>query len=473
MPTLEKASIQGSVGLTNTFVEKEVAQEEAPCLVKIDGVRKKYCRNLRRSLWYAMQDVFGALTLRQPDSNTLREFEFWAIDDISFEVRRGDSLGLLGRNGAGKSTLLKLITGQRSLSAGTITTRGRIVALTELGLGFNYALTGRENAYVNAAVHGFTREDFSKIIEEIIDFSGIREFIDSAVQTYSTGMKARLGFSIATHLNPDILVVDEVLAVGDLEFRRKCVRHILTYLKGGGSVILVAHDPYLIQSMCNRCIVLERGKVIFDGSGIDGVNFHFEVGRSSEYTNLSAKAVAAENRIPDSLAAAEAGMAEELAALPKAPPRALPPLSPEQPLIVDDIEVIAADGGPLVTGKPAKVFFRYRSLRPAEITWGFTICTSDMQTSVASCVKGLDGDFSTVLAGEGVLVATLPDFPLQPGVYAVRGGIGDALSLTALSIKGYRDSPHFFTVVPADVSRTANYKILHHDLVDIRVEWKN
>jgi ABC-type polysaccharide/polyol phosphate transport system ATPase subunit len=447
--------------------------DESPCLVKVVNVRKKYCRDLRRSLWYAVRDVFDALTLRPPNSDKLREFEFWAIDDISFEVRRGDSLGLLGRNGAGKSTLLKLITGQRSLSAGTITTRGRIVALTELGLGFNQALTGRENAYVNAAVHGFTREDFAKIIEEIIDFSGIREFIDSAVQTYSTGMKARLGFSIATHLNPDILVVDEVLAVGDLEFRRKCVRHILTYLKGGGSVILVAHDPYLIQSMCNRCIVLERGKVTFDGSGIDGVNFHFEVGRSSEYTTLSANTGTSAVGLTNSVAAAEAAQAEELAALPKAPQRALPPLTPEQPIIVDDIEVISLDGGPVVTGKPVKVFFRYRSLRPADITWGFTICTSDLQTSIASCVKGLDGDHSTVLAGEGVLVAILPDFTLQPGVYAIRGGIGDALSLTALSIKGYRDSPHFFTVVPGDVSRTANYKLLHNDLVDIRVEWKN
>lgn len=473
MLTLETTSVQPRVEMTKPLGANAVAAQDSPVLVQAVSVRKKYCRNLRRSLWYALRDVFDALTLRKPQSAKLREFEFWAIDDISFELRRGDSLGLLGRNGAGKSTLLKLITGQRSLSTGSITTRGRIVALTELGLGFNQALTGRENAYVNAAVHGFTREDFNKIIEEIIDFSGIREFIDSAVQTYSTGMRARLGFSIATHLDPDILVVDEVLAVGDLEFRRKCVRHILQYLKSGGSVILVAHDPYLIQSMCNRCIVLDRGKITFDGSGIDGVNFHFEVGRSTEYTNLSGNSSSADFRMPDSMAAAEAAQAEELAALPKVQRRALPPLTQEDPVMVDEIEVVALDGGPLLTGKPVRVSFHYRSMKTAEITWGFTICTTDMQTSVASCIKGLDGDHSTIAPGPGILTAILPDLPLQPGVYAMRGGIGDALSLTALAIKGYRDSPHFITVVPGDVSRTANYKVLQGDLVDMRVEWKN
>ena len=446
---------------------------EADWLIKVEHVRKKYCRDLRKSLWYALGDVLGALTLRPQNSNQLRDAEFWAVDDVSFTVNRGDSLGLLGRNGAGKSTLLKMIVGKRSLSAGTITTRGRIVALTELGLGFNQVLSGRENAYVNAAVHGLTRKEFDKIIGEIIEFSGLREFIDSAVQTYSTGMKARLGFSIATHLNPDILVVDEILAVGDLEFRRKCIKHILNFVRNGGSVVLVAHDPYLIQSICNRCIVLDKGELIFDGSGIDGVNFHFELGRSRKFTTLSEKATAAEASLPNSSTEAESAELEDLAALPMAPPRGYTPLTPEQPIVVDKMELVAADGGPIHTGKTVRVLMYYRALESADITWGFTLCTSDLQTSIASMAKGLDGDASHVEPGAGVLTAILPNLQIQPGVYAVRGGIGDAGSLSAVSSKGYRDSPHFFTVVPSDISRLANYKVLHNDLINIEVEWED
>jgi lipopolysaccharide transport system ATP-binding protein len=452
---------------------KNAAPLETHWLVKVESVRKKYCRDLRKSMWYALGDVFSALTLRANDTNQLREAEFWAVDDVSFIVNRGDSLGLLGRNGAGKSTLLKMIVGKRSLSAGTITTRGRIVALTELGLGFNLALSGRENAYVNAAVHGLTRKDFDKIIDEIIDFSGLRDFIDSAVQTYSTGMKARLGFSIATHLNPDILVVDEVLAVGDLEFRRKCVKHIIAYIRDGGSVILVAHDPYLIQSICNRCIVLDKGRLIFDGSGIDGVNFHFELGRSRQFTNLSEGQNAKQQGLQDRAAEAEAAELEDLAALPQPPRRAYAPLTPEQPIMVDEFEVLSVDGGPLVTGKPAKVLMHYRAIERASIMWGFTFCSSDLNTSIASMAKGLDGEPSVVEPGEGVLTAILPNFPLQPGVYGIRGGIGDTESLQAVSNKGYRDSPHFFTIVPSDVSRTANYKVLNGSLVNFDVEWKS
>ena len=444
---------------------KEMAPFETDWLIKVENVRKKYCRDLRKSLWYALGDVMGALTLRSRNTNQLREAEFWAVDDISLTVNRGDSLGLLGRNGAGKSTLLKMIVGKRSLSAGTITTRGRIVALTELGLGFNPVLSGRENAYVNAAVHGLTRKDFDKIIDEIIEFSGLREFIDSAVQTYSTGMKARLGFSIATHLNPDILVVDEILAVGDLEFRRKCIKHILNFVRNGGSIVLVAHDPYLIQSICNRCVVLDKGRLIFDGSGIDGVNFHFELGRSRKFTNLSEKASLAEAALRDSYS-------EDLAALPSAPQRGYTPLTPEQPIVVDNMELVSLDGGPIHTGKTVKVLMYYRALHSADITWGFTLCTSDLQTSIASMAKGLDGDASHVEPGPGVLTAILPNLQIQPGVYAVRGGIGDAGSLSAVASKGYRDSPHFFTVVPSDVSRLANYKVLHNDLINIEVKWE-
>ena len=449
----------------------EITPQSQDWLVKVEGVSKKYCRDLRRSLWYGMKDVLGALTLHHQKTDVLREFEFWAIDNVSFHLRRGDCLGLLGRNGAGKSTLIKMISGQRSLSAGSITTRGRIVALTELGLGFDLALTGRENAYVNAAVHGYSREDFDHILEQIIDFSGIREFIDSAVQTYSTGMKARLGFSVATHLNPDILIVDEVLAVGDLEFRRKCVKHILKYVKSGGSIILVAHDPYLVQSLCNRCVVLDHGRLTFDGSGTEGVQFHFQVGRSNEFNQLSGTIEGADSSLSDAIAEAEAEEARDLAKLPVLENNSVVPLTLDVPISIDAIEVLSMDGGPIITGKTAKLLMHYRALLEADITWGFGICTSDLQTSIVSCAQGLDGDACHIEPGKGVLTAVFPNFPLQPGVYAARGGIGEAGSLTAVATKGYSDTPHFFTIVPGESSRLANYKVFNNDLVDIAVKW--
>jgi ABC-type polysaccharide/polyol phosphate transport system ATPase subunit len=432
------------------------------------GVYKKFCRDLHRSRRYGVRDVMDALTMRTSHSDSCREHEFWAVNDVSFQLRRGDALGVLGVNGSGKSTLLKLITGQRLLSAGTVRTRGRIVALNELGLGFNPALTGRENAYVNAAVLGFSRHDFAARIEEIIDFAGIREFIDSAVQTYSSGMKARLGFAVATHLDPDILIIDEVLAVGDLEFRRKCIQHIQRYVRRGGSLLLVAHDPYLIQSICNRCLVLDRGRVLFDGSGIEGVNFHFALGHKVQYDSMAEAA----ERVPAGATQADSAvMQQSFACGTTEPPRYRLPLAPEQPVIVDGFEMLAADGGPLFSGCRAKVVLRCRSSIAGEIGWGFTLCTADLNTVIASFGNGFEGRTSSVVPGANQFVCLLPELPLTPGVYAIRGGVGDVATQAAISVRGYRDAPDFFTVVESAASRTNNHQSVMGALVSIKNQW--
>jgi ABC-type polysaccharide/polyol phosphate transport system ATPase subunit len=461
-------------GTPEALVAGRAAGQPGDWLIRASGVRKKYCRDLRRSLWYSIRDVVEALHLRKEQAEVLREHEFWAVDNISFELRRGDSLGLLGRNGAGKSTLLKLITGQRSLTAGKVETRGRIVALTELGLGFDPVLSGRENAYVNAAVYGVSRRNFDKVIEQIIDFSELREFIDSAVHTYSTGMKARLGFSVATHLNPDILVVDEVLAVGDLEFRRKCVQHVHGYLANGGSVVLVAHDPYLVQSICNRSIVLDRGKILFEGSGVEGVDVHFRLGHRNQYE--SAKE-GTERSADDPGDESSQSRSEIHTDPPKAleKPAAIPEerleLTAARPMVLDSIEVVPVEGDTLYTGKPAKVIFRYRTRISATIGWGFTICTGDLRINIASCAQGMDGNGGPTVPGEHALVCLLPELTLQAGVYAVRGGIGDAVTQAALAVRGYEDKPHFFTVATSQATRSANFSVMQDDLVTMKVEW--
>lgn len=241
-------------------------------LVKVDGVSKKFCRDLKKSLWYGMKDVASELlpiqnskSKIQNSGDALRPGEFWANKDISFELRRGECLGLIGRNGAGKTTLLKMLNGLIKPDGGTIEMRGRVGALIALGAGFNPILTGRENIYVNGSVLGLTKNEIDSKMDDIIDFAEIRDFIDSPVQSYSSGMQVRLGFAVATALDPDILILDEVLAVGDAAFRFKCSERISQALKTS-AVIFVSHSSALLGQICNRGIVLSRGSTVATGS---------------------------------------------------------------------------------------------------------------------------------------------------------------------------------------------------------------
>ncbi len=234
-------------------------------LIKVEGVSKKFCRSLKKSLWYGMQDLGNELLGRRHGGNgELRPEEFWAVKDVSFELKRGEALGLIGRNGAGKTTLLRLLNGLIKPDAGRIEMRGKVGALIALGAGFNPILTGRENIYVNASVLGLSKGEIEDKIEEIVDFSEIGEFIDSPVQSYSSGMQVRLGFAVATALKPDILLLDEVLAVGDVAFRGKCFRRIGEILNDA-AVIFVSHNEAQIHRICNTALMLDSGRVHFHG----------------------------------------------------------------------------------------------------------------------------------------------------------------------------------------------------------------
>jgi lipopolysaccharide transport system ATP-binding protein len=234
----------------------------AEVLVKVEGLSKKFCKDLKTSLWYGVKDLVSGITGSQANRE-LRDKEFWAVKDISFELRRGECLGLIGHNGAGKSTLLKILNGLINPDEGSVTMRGRVGALIELGAGFNPILTGRENIYNNGAVLGFTRKEIDAKVEEIIDFSEIREFIDMPVQNYSSGMKVRLGFAVAVQMEPDVLIIDEVLAVGDLGFYYKCINAIGELLKNA-AVIFVSHSMPQVFRICNAVILLKAGKTLMN-----------------------------------------------------------------------------------------------------------------------------------------------------------------------------------------------------------------
>jgi lipopolysaccharide transport system ATP-binding protein len=233
-------------------------------LIKVQGVSKKFCRSLKRSLWYGVQDVARDLNpfrLSQPENPELRHDEFWAVNDVSFEVRRGECLGLIGRNGAGKTTLLKMLNGLIKPDKGRIEIRGQVGALIALGAGFNPILTGRENIYVNGAVLGLRKKQIEEKIEDIIDFAEIREFIDSPVQNYSSGMQIRLGFAVASALEPSVLLIDEVLAVGDIAFQAKCFNVLSDLRRKGAAFVFVSHNMHHIARYCDRVLYFSQGQI--------------------------------------------------------------------------------------------------------------------------------------------------------------------------------------------------------------------
>ncbi|APY00737.1 ABC transporter ATP-binding protein [Lacinutrix venerupis] len=222
------------------------------------------------------------------DRSTKGQSEYvWALQDINFEVKRGEVLGIIGKNGAGKSTLLKILSKVTGPTTGEIKTRGRIASLLEVGTGFHGEMTGRENIYLNGAILGMTKKEIASKIDEIIDFSGCERYIDTPVKRYSSGMTVRLAFAVAAFLEPEILVVDEVLAVGDAEFQKKAIGKMQDISRGEGrTVLFVSHNMAAVKSLCTRCIVLENGKVVFEGDQNKSVNYYLSVEKNKEQSIL-------------------------------------------------------------------------------------------------------------------------------------------------------------------------------------------
>ncbi|MBW4560984.1 MAG: ABC transporter ATP-binding protein [Mojavia pulchra JT2-VF2] len=235
---------------------------ESDIVLSANGVSKKFCRDLKRSLMYGVQDITSELLGLREKSDKLRKKEFWALDNVSFELRRGEALGLVGKNGSGKSTLLRIIAGLIKPDAGCVEVNGRVAPLIALGAGFNPILTGRENIYANMSILGLSKKEIDERFDEVIDFAEIGDAIDAPVQSYSSGMAARLGFASAIHTEPDILLIDEVLAVGDVKFRAKCERRLHELRRKGTSFVLVSHQPSAILNVCDTAIYLSNGQLI-------------------------------------------------------------------------------------------------------------------------------------------------------------------------------------------------------------------
>lgn len=242
--------------------------------IEVRGLAKQYTRGMG-----GRGDSLGGLLRRvlNPVRGMSHEAaSFWALQDVSFIVPRGQCVGLIGRNGAGKSTLLKILARIVYPTLGEAVIRGRVASLIEVGTGFNPELSGRENVFLNASLYGMSRQEVAAQFEEIVEFSGVRDFIDSPVKHYSSGMSMRLAFSVAAHLNSEVLLLDEVLAVGDLSFQQKCLNRVESLASEGRTVLFVSHNIDAVVRFCSRCIWLEHGQMVQDGDAKEVVDAYVQ-----------------------------------------------------------------------------------------------------------------------------------------------------------------------------------------------------
>lgn len=324
--------------------------------------------------------------------------EYTAISGVSLQIQAGTTVGLLGPNGSGKSTLLKLIGGILSPTSGQVSTRGRMAALLELGAGFHPDLSGRENVYLNASIMGMSRAETETRFDDILDFSGIGDFIDTQVKFYSSGMFVRLAFAVAVHTDPDVLLVDEVLAVGDEAFQRKCMERIALFRSEGRTIVLVSHSAAQVQELCDRGIVLKDGEMIFDGATNDAVS-----------------------ALRDVLEGRRIGEA--------------PPPEPVKPIEVTRIEVLDSKGRRskvIPVGSPMRLRMHVRS-KYAMPSWaiGFSIDTPTGQMVLASNTERLGIELPGIPAGDSFMDFCIEGANFGAGQYFVNANVSEVIDIDA------------------------------------------
>jgi lipopolysaccharide transport system ATP-binding protein len=260
--------------------------------IKVENLAKKYLishegreryTTLRDTVSQKAKKLFSFPNLLKNNTLSAGQEEFWALKNVNFEIQQGDRVGIIGRNGAGKSTLLKILSRITEPTRGRVEITGRVASLLEVGTGFHPELTGRENIFLNGAILGMGRVEIKQKFDEIVDFSGVESFLDTPVKRYSSGMYVRLAFAVAAHLEPEIMIIDEVLAVGDAAFQKKCLGKMDEVSKSGRTVLFVSHNLSAVETLCNRSVVLQQGEVVFTGRANDGIRYYIENGVRSNY----------------------------------------------------------------------------------------------------------------------------------------------------------------------------------------------
>lgn len=351
-------------------------------VIRVSGLGKRYLLG-GPSDYSTLRDSVASLFARRGKSRGPRD-EFWALKDVNFSLEPGEVLGIVGRNGAGKSTLLKLLSRITAPDTGRIELEGRVGSLLEVGTGFHPELTGRENIFMNGVLLGMRRSEVARKFDEIVEFSGVEKFLDTPVKRYSSGMRVRLGFAVAAHLDPEILVIDEVLAVGDAEFQRKCLGRMNAVATEGRTILFVSHQMEAVQSLCTRAIWLEGGSVLADGTASDVV--------------LSYLASTAKMAISDIAARTDR--------------------SGRGNIRICSLSIADASGRSPSTGNQATIRFNLRAHAPLKgaIIARFVVRDS-MDRILTLLTSESDSKELTFNGNEGTAICSLPKVPLVPGDY--------------------------------------------------------
>jgi len=383
-----------------------------PTAINVVGLSKRF--RLSHETYRSVKDRllhFGRSTSAE---------DFWALRDIDLRVAQGETFGLLGHNGSGKSTLLKLIGGILQPTAGEVRTAGRIAALLELGAGFHPELTGRENVYLNGSILGLSRREIDRRFDEIVGFSELEQFIDMQVRNYSSGMYVRLGFAVAVNVDPDILLVDEVLAVGDESFQRKCLERVREFQKEGRTIIVVSHAADLVRQICARASVLDHGRLVFTGSAGEAVRV------MRERQDLADEGVAEPER--------EVPIATRLPAGPEGPQVRITGVEIDHPGRVDR--------GYLLVGDPLTIRVAYEASEPVDdLEFVITVYDAEGRILYAADSRILGVALGRI-DGAGEVVFRFERIPLLEGRYPFSLGIrGPGV------IYDWRERQHAFEVV--------------------------
>lgn len=395
--------------------------------LSVSHLSKRYCSDQRRSLRYGVSDVAREIVGLGPKT-ALRPGEFWAVKDCSFDLSPGEAIALVGRNGAGKSTLLRLIHGLLKPDAGEIQYAGRAEAIIELGAGFDPVLSGRENILLGAALHRLDRSETARLVDKVIAFSELGAFLDAPVLSYSSGMKARLAYSISSNLQPDLLLVDEALAVGDIAFQQKCISHMKDFVRNGGALVLVSHNAQQIQAVCDRAIFLEHGEVVFDG----------DVG---------------------------AAVSKMLKRAPMASDT--PGVQRGSPIQIDSLQLSGPQGRTIMTGEAAEVRMNYTCTEVTDAVCSFSIWTDDQSVCIGSAI---DQTRRRLDVGSGTMNATLTRLPLLMGNYRVCLSLLHPESLLPIARYGSPGQGAPFEIA-SDDDRISNLKYWGRQLIKLDVEW--
>jgi lipopolysaccharide transport system ATP-binding protein len=417
-------------------------------LVQVEGISKKFCRRLRHSLAYGLIDLAREMSARPHHRTHLRANEFWALKDVSFSVRPGETLALIGSNGAGKSTVLKMLNGLLRPDTGRITVRGRVQALIELGAGFSPILSARENIYINAAVLGMRRADIDRALPEIIEFAGLEDFVETPLQSFSSGMRTRLAFAVATQLDPDVLLLDEVLAVGDLAFQEKCMRRIEAFRRRNKAIIFVTHNLYQVEAMCNTALWLENGSVVSYGPSTKVIRAYLDMQEKRAIAEAQAEGVGYQARATAAERAYLRAKDEERA-------KEVTGSSSADPVMIRAVEILDRAGQPcaeLPFRSDLTVRIQYEARQPiVGPLFELSFYTDEREVFNASML--IDGPGPDRLEGKGVVECRIPQLPLTPKTYRVvlaafQSGDGVTEVLTRRTIANFRVTDHDLDKVP-------------------------